>query len=316
MNGAKQDTTVEFVVVVCLLAACLDLIFAPERKWVLENNFGTLQAHPHHFKDFEKPNISSCDSGCLELTWTLTSNSHLQSCFRESPRKFLIVWWYVLLAKLLKPKDVLVLSSPWVRRPLGLALRVTWMLAVFVVFLIDGMLYRCEELTASSRMMDSWWKLASTVWFHAGPSWDIEDDRGYGWLCISRPSITASIYIYFLPLDCIWSFLVLLVYVSILIFSCFAGSIYQKSPVPQFPKCPKFGSLESVPFLVNFGAGFLRVFFDTLRKICGTFAVIFAAKDAMPFWVWELQSARKIGYWAKVAWNNRQLLLSRCLCVL
>ena len=40
-------------ILIGLLAACLDLIFAPERNWVLENNFGTLQAHPHHFKDFE-----------------------------------------------------------------------------------------------------------------------------------------------------------------------------------------------------------------------------------------------------------------------
>ena len=31
----------------------LDLIFAPERNWVLEGNFGTLQTHPHRLRDFE-----------------------------------------------------------------------------------------------------------------------------------------------------------------------------------------------------------------------------------------------------------------------
>ena len=52
-------------------------------------------------------------------------------------------------------KDVLVLSSPWVRRPLGLALRVAWMLATFLLWLLASLLYEDPQITEDSMYMVS-----------------------------------------------------------------------------------------------------------------------------------------------------------------
>ena len=127
------------------------------------------------------------------------------------------------------------------------------------------------------------------------------------------------LYVYIYMYICIHIYIYMYVYIYMYIYICIYIYVYiyihLESLVPialgTFQSARNFGHWIVYHFRSRISTGI----YGTLRIFTALLRSFLQQKMKCLFLVWGLQSATKMGYQAKVAWNNRQLRLSRYIYI-